>query len=174
MRSLLLVVALVVSGCGAHPGRFPERADAGPCGCAADRALPSTGEATLHRHTQLENYLQAVVSFEWATQEDSGQVNNDWDMELTGDSKFRVNTVTDDRSCIEDLGAIQIVDVPEREPRCDDFLPVAQDHVYLVRTRDSNTASQFAAFGVTSIQSDGTVTIRWFRSPDPERFVLDL
>lgn len=175
MRTILLVAVVAVTGCDrlvAQPGP----ADGGACGCSAERAIPSTGEATLKPHTNDQTYLGSVVSFEWATTVDSEQVRNDWDLSLepstqeAGAEVFRVDTVTDDRSCIEDEGQIEIVKVPALISRCGDFVPVVESHVYLVHTVDTDT-DQYAAFGVTHADA-ASVTLRWFRSAAPGEFAL--
>lgn len=175
MRTILLVAVVALVGCG----RFPvprTAADGGACGCGAERAIPSTGEATLAPHTNDQNYLGSVVSFEWATTTDSGQVRNDWDLSLEpstsqpGALVFRVDTVTDDRSCIEDEGQIEIVKVPAQVKGCGDLVPVVEGHVYLVHTVDSDT-DQYAAFGVIRAEATG-VTLRWFRSAVEGSFEL--
>jgi len=176
MRTILLVAVVAVTGCGRFSAQRSAPDDGGTCTCSADRAIPSTGEATLSPHTDDQNYLGSVVSFEWATTTDSEEVRNDWDLSLepstqeTGALAFRVNTVTDDRSCIEDEGQIEFVKVPAQISKCGDFLPVVEGHVYLVHTVDSDT-DLYAAFGVIHADANG-VTMRWFRSAAADRFAL--
>lgn len=182
MRTTLLTLgALWLSSCCLGPDWGPPEPPpppSPPCGCAADAAVPSTGEVTLRPHVDDGTYLRSVVSFEWAST-DVEKTNNDWDVSLEpsttapGGFAFRVNTVTDDESCIEDLGPIQIADVPARESAaCGDFPAVVEGHVYLVHTNDTDSR-QYAAFGVKTLAADGAVTLRWFRSPDPDSFLLD-
>ncbi len=142
---------------------------------------PYSGVATLHPHTTDADYLDSVVSFKHATTVDQGEVNNDWDLSLEGvDLLFRVNTVTDDRSWIVDLGPISIEDVPETVVLDDypvgregthDFVPAALEHVYLVHNLDSST-DQYAAFRVVALESGESVTLQWFRSKESGRFVF--
>jgi len=142
---------------------------------------PYSGLATLHPHTTDADYLDSVISFEHAATLDSGEVRNDWDLSLdSAELRFRVNTVTDDRSWIVDLGPISVENVPETVDLADfapgpygdhDFAPAALEHVYLVRTEDTETR-QYAAFRVIDLAPDVGVTLQWFRSKDPERFVF--
>lgn len=182
MRTTLLTLgALCASACCLGPEDWgppePPPPPSQPCGCSADAVVPSTGEVTLRPHVDDDTYLRSVVSFELAST-DLEKTNNDWDVSLEPSTTvrdafaFRVNTVTNDRSCIEDLGQIAIADVPPTESSaCADFLTVVEGHVYLVRTHDNDT-QQYAAFGVTTLDADGAATLRWFRSPDPDSFVL--
>lgn len=143
---------------------------------------PYSGVATLKPHTNETDYLDSVISFEHATtQDDDGEVNNDWDVSLDGkDLNFRVNTVTDDLSWVVDLGALNLESVPATVDRDDypagregthDFIPAVLEHVYLVRTYDTNSR-QYAAFRVVAVEPGASVTLQWFRSTEPDRFVF--
>lgn len=182
MRTTLLTLgALWLSACCLGPDdwkNWEPPPPPQPCGCSADAVVPATGEVTLRPHVDDGTYLGSVISFEWAST-DEAKTNNDWDVSLEPSTTvrdgfaFRVNTVTDDESCIEDLGPIQIADVPARESAaCTDFPAVVEGHVYLVHTKDTDSR-QYAAFGVKTLAADGAATLRWFRSPDPDSFLLD-
>jgi hypothetical protein len=179
MRTTLLTLgAVTLSACCVGPDDWgPPEPPSAPCGCSADLAIPATGEVTLKPYVSDDAYLGSVVSFEWAST-DVAVTNNDWDVSLTPSTRglgttFRVNTVTDDESCLEDLGAIAIADVPAQvTAACGDFVDVVEGHVYLVRTVDSDTR-QYAAFGVIAHVPGHEATLRWFRSPEQDAFVLD-
>lgn len=178
MRTTLLTLgALCASACGLGPDDWKDWEPPPPCGCRADPVVPATGEVTLRPHVDDGTYLGSVISFEWAST-DVEKANNDWDVSLEPSTKvrgafaFRANTVTDDESCIEDLGPIALADVPARESSaCGDFPAVVEGHVYLVHTKDTDSR-QYAAFGVKALAADGAATLRWFRSPDPDSFLL--
>lgn len=156
---------------------------AGPC--VGDGACtPSCGEVRLKARTKYDDYEAATVSFTHATVKDSDLVRNDWDL-LFGNGgdrdkdHFCVNMVTDDRSFIVDLGPLSICDVPGKvDPTSypvglfgeHDDIPVVKDHLYFIRTEDSDTRQSAVAL-VLEHQLKDTVTLRWYRSPDPERFV---
>ncbi|MGC4116651.1 MAG: hypothetical protein QM765_19190 [Myxococcales bacterium] len=142
---------------------------------------PFSGVATLKPHTTEVDYQDSVVSFEHATTEDAEDVNNDWDLSLDGgDLLFRVNTVTDDQSWIVDLGAISLEEIPATVTLIDypmgregthDFIPAILEHVFLVRSQDSDT-QQYSAFRVVGLERGAGVTLQWFRSKEPDRFVF--
>lgn len=167
----------MISSCG--EGRDSEELPRlkGSCECIAPDQ-PWTAEALLTPHVDEETYLGSVVSFRWATTVDRGEVRNDWDLSLERSTTsveelaFRVNLVTDDRSCIEDLGAIPPAQVPERLSRCDDHVKVVEGHVYLVENRDSDQ-QQLSVFVVTKLEGVRSASLRWFRSPQPERFTFE-
>ena len=173
MRASLLVCLLVVSSCGVER----ESALRGSCGCI-DLDEPWTDEATLKPHVDEGSYLGSVISFQYATTVDHGEVHNDWDLSLTPSTTepdaltFRVNLATDDRSCIEDLGAVAISSVPANLTRCDDHVPVVLGHVYLVENRDPDQ-QQFAAFAVTALDGAHSASLRWYRSSQPDRFSFE-
>lgn len=147
----------------------------GSCNCLAPDA-PWTDEVQLTPHVDEQTYLGSVVSFRWATTVDHGEVGNDWDLSRSTTSRdelaFRVNLVTDDRSCIQDLGAIPLSAVPEQRSRCDDHVKVVEGHVYLVENRDEDQ-QQLAVFAVTKLEGVRSVSLRWFRSPLADRFTFE-
>ena len=153
----------------------------GDGGICYESGTPYAGLATLHPHTTDADYLDSVVSFEHGTTVDDGAVGNDWDLSLDGaDLLFRVNTVTDDQSWIVDLGRISVEDIPESALPTQfhkgrygayDEVPAVLEHVYLVRNVDTDT-TQYAAFRVVALEQGASVTLQWFRSKDPERFVF--
>lgn len=161
----------------------------GPCceeGCPDKPPSPPwRGQATLLARSTHDDYEAATFSFEHATVIDSELVRNDWDLLFGNDrdpdrDEFRVNTVTDDRSFIVDLGAIDLDAVPETVDPDEhpvgtfgehDCVPVVCGHTYLVRTRDTETR-QVAAFRVIAHHLNDSVTLRWVRSPLPDRYVL--
>jgi hypothetical protein len=173
---LLLTVLALATSCGEEPAS-PPPAPKGSCSCIAPEE-PWTDEATLTPYTTDQNFLGSVISFQWATTVDHGEVLNDWDLSLTPDTAtrdnhtFRVNLVTDDRSCIEDLGPIAIANVPATISHCDDNVRVVEGHVYLVENRDVDQ-QQFAAFAVTKLDGVRSATLRWYRSSQPDRFTFE-
>lgn len=142
------------------------------------------GRATLFARTTFDDYQAATMSFEYATEVDEGQIRNDWDLLFGNDQDpeadhFTVNTVVDDRSFIVDFGPVTFCEIPEQVDPADfelgyfgdhDDIPVVAGHVYFVRTRDSES-DVYAAFLVIEHRLNDSVTIQWFRSPDPTRFV---
>lgn len=172
----MLCLLAMASSCGEEPSAAPATSR-GSCGCIAPDE-PWTDEVTLTPHTTDTNFPGSVVSFQWATTVDHGEVLNDWDLSLTPDTAtrdrltFRVNLVTDDRSCLEDLGALSIANVPARLSRCDDNVLVVEGHVYLVENRDVDQ-QQYAAFAVTKLDGVRSASLRWYRSPLPDRFTFE-
>ena len=153
----------------------------GDGGLCYQTGAPYSGLATLHPHTAEADVLDSVVSFEHAATVDSGQVNADWDLSLEGAELLsQVNGASDDQSWIVDLGPISIQDVPETVDPAEhekgpsgtnDLLPAALEHVYLVHNLDSDT-QQYVAFRVVALEPGTGVTLQWFRSKDPARFVF--
>ncbi|MDP1828953.1 MAG: hypothetical protein Q8L48_37170 [Archangium sp.] len=179
MRTPLRMWVLVMAtSCGVEVEATPEgEVPRGSCGCIAPDE-PWTGEALLRAHVDEKTWLGSVISFRYGTTVEDGQVSNDWDLSLTPSTReareltFRVNLVTDDRSCIEDLGAIAIADVPATLTRCDDFVKAVEGHVYLVENRDQDQ-QQLAAFAVTTLDRGHSATLRWYRSAQPDRFTFE-
>jgi hypothetical protein len=179
--TLAALTALTLASCVVEQDPSPSE-----CACEPSPAVPCAGEATLEARALHGDTVKATLSFEHATVEEDGAVNNDWDLLYGNDLEpgldlFTVNTGTDDRSWIVDLGPLpSLADVPaEVDPARfgagrwgeHDDVPVVLGHVYLVRTVDENSRL-FAAFRVTAHDVDRSVTLRWFRSADPERFAL--
>ncbi|MFZ5446646.1 MAG: hypothetical protein ACOZQL_42050 [Myxococcota bacterium] len=183
MRPLLAAVAAAgLFGCTGVDVDFEAHLDPptgmkGSCGCVPVDE-PWTDEATLTPHTIDTDFYDSVISFRYATTVDHGEVNNDWDLSLIPDRlspdhlAFRVNLVTDDRSCIEDLGVIPIASVPATVSRCDDFVRALEGHVYLVKNVDTDQ-QQYAAFAVTKRDGVRSATLRWFRSSKPDVFSFE-
>jgi hypothetical protein len=155
------------------------------CDAACDgEYVPRTGTAFLTARTLWDDYEAATVSFEHAATWDDGYVYNDWDLLFGNDYEpeedlFSVNMVVDDESYIVDLGDVTLCDVPlvvepdAYEPGMygtHDNIPVACGHAYVVRTVDSDTR-QVAAFIVQTHDLNQFVSIAWYRSPDPDRFI---
>lgn len=177
--ALFLCAPSVLGGCGNEDSENTGQA----CGERCTR-VPRGGRATLFARTTYDDYQAATMSFEHATSTDEGQVRNDWDLLFGNDRDpdsdlFSVNTVVDDRSFIVDFGAATFCDIPERVDPSGfevglygdhDDIPVVRGHVYLVRTRDSET-DLYAAFLVIDHRLNEQVTVQWYRSPEPGRFV---
>ena len=155
------------AGCTSTPGRSP--------GC---------GQAVLESRTLHDDYEAATISFRFASVEEDGRINNNWDLLFGNDPDadrdlLTVNTVTSDRSMIVDLGPLSFCAVPE-EVDFDQYpvgqwgehdnLDAAEGHTYLVRNVDSSTR-QLAVFWIRAHQLNRQISIGWYRSPDPERFV---
>ena len=119
-----------------------------------------------------DNYEDAAFSFEFGIN-GVGALSltlNDWDV-LFGNSPdldtFTVSTVGDDRSRIQDLGALNWGDtfqvpvvpaypVPTRDPEVDAVV----GHMYVVHTKDTAT-DLYALFRVESLEPRKSVTISW-------------
>jgi hypothetical protein len=136
------------------------------------------GTATLtSRHGDSEAaYEAAAFSFEFASHDES-VTYNDYDV-LYEQNSFEVNTVTDDKSFIVDLGDVALEAAPSMVDPSDyakggfgthDDLQAIVDHTYWVRTKDSST-EQVAVFRVTELAPGQSVTIDWMRSLDPDSF----
>lgn len=142
--------------------------------------VAQSGLVTLSPYTDTEAFAKAHVSFKYATVVDDPLVNNNWDVIFDAGDTFRVNSVTDDVSWIVDLGPIAMEHIPETIDlekygnglyATHDHVPAFQDHVYLVRNVDTTTR-QYAAFRVAGYEEGKSVTLQWFRSIDPEKFVF--
>jgi hypothetical protein len=138
------------------------------------------GEVTLpsrNLDTPDEDYADSLYSFELASN-DIDVHSNDGDL-LYQQGMLLVNTVTDDRSFIVDLGVLPLDEVPETVDPTDyptgnwgehDALGPVLGHTFMVRTIDGNSR-QWAAFKVLGLAPKEWITIEWVRSTDPERFV---
>jgi hypothetical protein len=127
----------------------------------------------------IDNYVDATFSFEFGMN-GAGALSltrNDWDI-LFGNNPsvdtFRVTTVVDDRSRIQDIGAFNWGDafqvpvlsaypVPTNEP---DVIAVV-GHMYVVHTRDTET-DLYALFRVEALDPGKSVTITWKSVQSPE------
>ncbi len=119
-------------------------------------------------------YVACTMSFEHATRDHLRQTRNDWDLQYgngRGNHKFRVRTVTDDRSTIWDLGVVDFEFVPDSKGDypSGDNLPVQKGHVYLIHTLDTET-DQWAKVKVIEEQFAEWVIIRWKIIEDPKKF----
>jgi hypothetical protein len=200
--SCVAVMFMVLSGCGHPPGR--DERDAQTCECEIGAEIPAAGTISLRARVlgpdTDETYWKAAVSFEHGGVSGSiTETHNDWDL-LFGNKNssqqvdlFQVNTVTDDRSFIIDLGELAFRDapatidfstfppqtqfnmgpgIPASDVRQRDFVPVVEGHVYWVRTSDDNSRL-ITLLGVQKHVPGQSVTLVWFRSKEAERFVFD-
>lgn len=118
----------------------------------------STTLFSVHR-----NDARSSFSFELGLMGSHPRVRNDFDLEFLGD-RFRVNSVTDDRSRILDLGAKSFAEI-KRVPQLPDnkgadFVPVVTGHCYVVHTRDTES-DHFSLFRVTEFVPQKRVSIDW-------------
>jgi hypothetical protein len=182
MRALPLLAFAALAACGDHN---PDVASAGPvdggdCTCAA--TYVSAGIATLHARTSQPDdagFEQAVISFKYGSTDES-VTNNRWDLLYGNDldpdrDELRVNTVVGDDSYIVDLGAIPMRDVPavvvSPPGEACDLIDAVEGHLYYVRSHYDDTR-QVAVFGITAHTMNESIDISWFRSTDPDTFVL--
>ena len=120
-------------------------------------------EEVLYARSEFHDYERATYSFEHATRDDpDGVVRNDWDLEFQG-RQFNVRMVTDDTSEIVDLGEMSWADVAGGGPLPQRYAwtaPVHAFHVYLVRTRDSESALT-TLLRVKALDPDLHVALEW-------------
>ena len=127
----------------------------------------------------VDNYTVATFSFEFGVNGDAALplTRNDWDL-LFGNrpdrDTFDVTMVTDDRSRIRDMGALNWSDsfqvpvisaypVPTREP---DVATIV-GHMYVVHTKDTDT-DLYSLFRVEALEPGKSVTITWKAVQSPE------
>lgn len=200
-RTLVLgaLSAVVVSfqACGHPPGKGEPGAFDEACGCTIGE-VPAAGTLTLRARSAGpdtdQTYWNASASFEHGGATGSEvQSGNDWDLVFGNDADrsldlFDVNTVTDDQSFIVDLGEIALRDAPATVDPADfpaqrgtiavdagldhSGAVVVEGHVYWVRTPDTNSRL-VTLVGVQKHEKNASVTLAWFRSKDPDRFVFD-
>lgn len=193
--SLVVAASTLQTGCefyGEASGSACVGAECDPVACPEGSTTNRfSGTVTLESRTLygdideiFDNYEAATFSFEYATQWDDGQVLNDWDLLFSNDYDpwidwFVVNMVVDDASFIVDLGQVSVCEVPlvvnpDLFPvgmyGTHDYVQVVTGHTYIVRTIDTSTR-QVAAFTVIDYVPDYYVTIQWYLSPDPDRFI---
>jgi len=172
--------AVSVSACGGAEAEFEAHFRVTPsaqkdCACGPETTAPWLGDVTLTPHTDEGSFLASATSFGDLA---LAKERNDWDLSLTPSTTsrdeltFRVNLVTDDRSCLEDLGLIALADVPQRAPTCGDDLTVKEGHLYLVLNVDEDQR-QLAVVSVTKLDGTRSATVRWFRSKSADAFSLD-
>ncbi|MDF1839739.1 MAG: sigma-70 family RNA polymerase sigma factor, partial [Planctomycetota bacterium] len=122
--------------------------------------------AHLLSQSKYRNYVAATFSFEYGTRDDPGDVvRNDWDLKFS-DRGFRVNTVTDDRSQIFDLGKVRLADVHPglldgAKRATETFAPTSLGHSYVVWTRDSET-DLVHAFEVVGLEPGDHCELDWY------------
>ena len=126
-----------------------------------------------------DNYVESAFSFEFGMNGVGALslTRNDWDI-LFGNSPdldtFTVTMVTDDRSRIQDLGALNWGDafqvpvvpayaVPTRDPDVNAIV----GHLYVVHTKDTET-DLYALFRVDALVPRTSVTISWKSVQSPE------
>ena len=127
----------------------------------------------------VDNYVDATFSFEFGRNgKETLLVNrNDWDI-LFGNSPdhddFQVSMVGDDRSRMQDMGALnwsdsfQVPVLPAYPlPTIDPSVPAVVGHMYVVHTKDTETDLYFL-FRVEAIESKKSVTISWKSVRSPE------
>lgn len=135
------------------------------------------GTATLTSYDGA-NYASSAFSFEYASQ-DANLTHNEFDVLYLADM-FVVNTVTDDRSFLVDLGEIAWEQIPswvevEQYPVGQwgehDALQAQFHHMYFVRNEDG-AGRGVAAFRVIGLEPGVRVTIEWVRSLSTDQMVL--
>jgi hypothetical protein len=138
------------------------------------------GNATLQSYTDASNYAASAFSFEFASQNVT-LTHNDWDV-VYQDDAFMVNTVTDDKSFIVDLGSVALREVPAtvdptKYPTGEwgehDAIQAQLDHTFFVRNVDG-LGRGVAAFRVRELEPGRRVSIEWIRSTDPDTMVVPL
>jgi len=126
-----------------------------------------------------DNFVDSVFSFEHGVNgaEAVPLTRNDWDIQFGNNPSldaFTVTMVVDDRSRIQDMGALNWGDafqvpvisahpVPTTEPPVNAVV----GHMYVVHTRDSNT-DLYALFRVEALEPGKSVTISWKSVQSPE------
>lgn len=126
-----------------------------------------------------DNFVDSVFSFEHGVNgaEAVPLTRNDWDIQFGNNPSldaFTVTMVVDDRSRIQDMGALNWGDafqvpvisahpVPTTEPPVNAVV----GHMYVVHTKDSNT-DLYALFRVEVLEPGKSVTISWKSVQSPE------
>ncbi len=131
---------------------------------------------TLLSRGKYKDYEKATFSFQHGLRDDPQNVTrNDWDLLFgNGGDVFDVTMVTDDRSRIRDLGAIDMESletIPKlpayEEPKREKSVPAVVGHVYMVHTKDSDS-DLYALFRVEWLEPGDSCVIRWKVVPSPE------
>lgn len=175
--TILLLIGLILVA-GVLLADEPRAAPA-PAGDSPERAAPSSGEVklseeerakrriSLYSHELSRDYHGATYNFYFASQGNEVLTLNDWDLRLTGwkpPYEFDVHLVTDDRSGIRDLGAIDYLGYRprgkalEKIPAELDRATVHPGHVYLIYTKDDD-AEYWSKVKVVSIDANGRAEI---------------
>lgn len=126
-----------------------------------------------------DNYVDACFSFEHGVNGEGALplTRNDWDI-LFGNSPepdaFTVTTVVDDRSRIQDMGALdwgdafQVPIIPANPvPTTEPDVKAIVGHMYVVHTKDTET-DLYALFRVEALEPGKSVTISWKSVQSPE------
>ena len=127
----------------------------------------------------VDNYVDACFSFEYGMNGAAALTvtGNDWDIQFGNNPThdgFGVTMVTDDRSRLQDMGALNWGDafqvpvlpaypVPTDEP----ILKAVVGHIYAVHTADTET-DLYALFRVEALEPGQSVTISWKSVQRPE------
>ncbi len=129
-------------------------------GCMPD---PQRVQEVLHARSAFKDYEKATYSFEKRLRDDPEKITrNDWDLQFSGDL-FRVRMVTDDTSTISDLGLATWDEIAARAvlaERTHSEVPARGSHVYLIRTRDTESAHT-TLIRVTAFQPGRFAAIEW-------------
>jgi len=120
----------------------------------------------------VDNYVNACFSFEFGMNgaDALSLTRNDWDVQFGNDPNrdaFSVTMVTDDRSRIQDMGALNWSDafqvpvipaypVPTNEPQVNAVV----GHMYVVHTADTSTDLYFL-FRVEALEPKKSASISW-------------
>ena len=127
-----------------------------------------TGSAQLAARSKFNDYEKATFSFEFGKRDDpEGVVRNDWDLLFGSDQDFfDVGIISEDRSCIYDLGPIAFEDVPEITEKIweecveTEEIEAILNHMYVVHNRDSNS-DHFSLFKVVELVQGTSCRIEW-------------
>ncbi len=112
------------------------------------------------------DYTAATFSFEHDTRDDVELTHNDWSFEASGAAvhTLRVFLVTDDRSRIFDLGAVDPQHLSPSfvsgRPSSDSSLPFKPGSVYLIRSRDAR-ADRIDVMQVLAVEDERAVVFQW-------------
>jgi hypothetical protein len=134
--------------------------------------------AELFSRQKYNDYFKATFSFEFSTQGDNSITYGDWDILYdnfywiisstdTIADQIDVNTVTDDRSAIADLGIVDFESV-KTVPLSVDYterVRAITGHVYIVHTKDTNS-DLYIKFIVTAMKQRDWIRVNWVCSSD--------
>lgn len=152
---------------------LPERAVASvqdPRPADLQEHLLPAGE--LRDRRRYDDYEAATFSFEHGVRDDPDLeiTRNDWDLQFSG-GQFGVDMVTDDRSAILDLGAMEPRDFGAYvlgEPQLQKNARVVAGHAYFVGTRDGDTELATVVFVRSHVPGD-TCTFDWYATDGSAR-----
>jgi len=126
-----------------------------------------------------DNYVDATFSFELGMNGDVAEAltRNDWDLQFGNNPNidtFNVSMVGDDRSRIQDIGALNWSDTfqvpiltPHPVPAIEPEVVTVVGHMYVVHTKDTET-DLYALFRVEALDPGKSVTISWKSVQSPE------